>query len=282
MTVVHSSMLLLFAGLICLVRVAHAREFDCLIEPNQIVEIRSPVEGLIEKNHIERGDFVRKGQLLLELQSNVERANVAVAKQRAEMMGRIFTARSRVDYTSKKVERLQELLAQSFISNQARDDALVENRLAESELKDAMENQEQARLDYVRAMEVLNQRSLYSPFDGIVMDRVLNIGELAEAGTGRKALIKLAQVNPLRVEVLLSQKEYGGVRVGSRAIILPEGLNSSYLAQVTIVDKVIDAASGMFGVRLALANPKGVIPGGVHCKVIFPSLQQPATRMNRG
>lgn len=272
LTLLVDSTVAVLGGLLFFTQAAQARGFDCLIVPNQIVEIRSPIEGLIGKNHVERGGFVRKGQLLLELQSDVEHANVAAAKHRSEMVGRISTARNRVEYTSKKLERMQELLSQNFVSHQARDDAQTEKRLAESELKDALENQEQARLDHRRATEVLNQRFLRSPFDGIVMERLLNVGELAEAGTGRKALIKLAQVNPLRVEVLLSQKEYGRVSVGSEATVIPEGLGNSFPARVTIVDKVIDAASGMFGVRLELANPKGLIPGGIHCKAELPGL----------
>lgn len=262
----------LVIGLVCLAPTVHARAYDCLIEPNQVVEIRSPVEGLVGKTHVERGSFVRKGQLLTELQSDVERASLAVAKHRMEMAGRIATARNRVEATGKKLERMQELLKQSFVSHQARDDAQTEHRLAESELKDALENQEQARLDHRRATEVLNQRFLRSPFDGVVMERLVNAGELSETGTGRKPLLKLAQVNPLRVEVLLPQKEYGRVSVGAEVMVSPEGSTGGYSARVIIVDKVSDAASGMFGVRLELANPKGLIPAGIHCKAKFDGL----------
>ncbi len=252
---------------------AQERGFECLIEPNQVVELRSPVEGLIAKAHVERGDFVRKGQLLMELQSDIERANVAVAKHRSEMLGRVSTASSRVEYTTKKLDRTQELLSQSFVSQQARDDAQSENKLALSELKDATENQQQARLEYLRAMDVLKQRYLRSPFDGVIMERLLNEGELAEAGTGRKPLLKIAQINPLRVEVSLTQIEFDRIKVGTQANVMPQGLGSVYPAKVIIVDKVIDAASGMFGIRLELPNPKNLIPGGIHCTVEFPGVR---------
>lgn len=249
-----------------------ARGFDCLIEPNQLVELRSPVEGLIGKTYVNRGDIVRKGQLLIELQSDVERGNVALAKHRAEMVGRISTARSRVEYTTKKLERMQELLSQNYVAQQARDDAQAENKLAISELRDATENQEQARLEQLRAVDVLKLRSLRSPFDGVVVERVLNVGELAEAGTGRKPLLKLAQINPLRVEVLLTQKEFGRIQPGSVASVKPQGFGVQP-AKVIIVDKVIDAASGMFGIRLELSNPQNLIPGGIHCAVDFPGVE---------
>ena len=60
-------------------------------------------------------------------------------------------------------------------------------------------------------------------------------------------------------------------KVGMRAQIIPEApINGRHTAVVTIVDKVIDGASGTFGVRLELPNPGNKLPAGVKCKVIFP------------
>ncbi|MDO9235643.1 MAG: efflux RND transporter periplasmic adaptor subunit [Aquabacterium sp.] len=258
---------------------AHAaapRGFDCLIEPNQVVEIRSPVEGLIEKINVNRGDTTRKGQVLFELNSGVERSNVALTKHRSEMIGRLTSARDRLAFATKKLDRTVELLAEHFISEQARDEALIEKRLAQSDLTDMLESQEQARLEHLHAVERLDQRSVRSPFDGLVMERLLNVGELAEAGSGRKPVLKLAQINPLRVEVVLPQSAYGRVTVGTKVGLTADGFSGNYQARVTVVDKVIDAASGMFGVRLELANPKGFLPGGIHCAVAFPGLQPTA------
>lgn len=84
--------------------------------------------------------------------------------------------------------------------------------LAEADLKDAIENRESARLEFERAVAQLNQRTLTSPFDGIVVERMLNPGDLAESGTGRKPMLKLAQIDPLRVEVVLplsAMERYG-------------------------------------------------------------------------
>jgi RND family efflux transporter MFP subunit len=258
-----------------------AASYDCLIEPNQVVEVRSPVEGVIDRIFVERGSAVRKGQPLFELDARVERANVDLALHRTEMDGRISSARNRLEYATRKLERLQELLAEKFVSEQARDEARAEKRLADSELKDALENQQQARLEHRRAVELLNQRSARSPFDGVVMERMLNVGELAEAGTGRKPVLKLAQINPLRVEVVLPQSAYGRIGVGTQVKLVPEGLGGQYQARVTVVDKVIDAASGMFGVRLELPNPKGAVPGGIHCAVELPGLQNPQANSAR-
>ena len=63
----------------------------------------------------------------------------------------------------------------------------------------------------------------------------------------------------------------GAIKVGMNAEITPENPvdQKVYKAKVTIVDRVIDAASGTFGVRLELPNPKYRLPAGLKCKVAF-------------
>ncbi len=258
--------------------IVHASSFECLIEPNQIVEIRSSVEGVIEKVFVKRGDRVLAGQVLVQLESDAERSTAEMAKYRAAMEGRIASAKNRLDYANKKLDRSEELNRQKFIAPQARDEAEAEKRIAEADLKDAQENQELAKHDYQRNVDLLNRRTLRSPFNGVVMDRMLNPGDLAEAGTGRKAMLKLAQVEPLRVEVVLPLEAHNKVKLGSAATVFPEGLGGSYPATVKVVDSVFDSASGTFGIRLELPNPKGVLPAGIGCKVEFPGLKGVAPR----
>lgn len=268
---VHRLRLALAWPLAILPLAGQAESFECLLEPNQVVEIRSAVEGLIRRIHVQRGDDVKAGQTLVELESAVERS-AAAAKYRTETEGRITASRNRMAYASKKSDRSRELHSQSFISAQARDEAETERNLAESELKEALENRELARLDYQRSIDLLNQKRLRSPFNGVVVDRMLNPGDLAESGNGRKPILKLAQVDPLRVEVVLPLATYGRLKPGMQAQVVPEGLGGAYAATVRIVDRVFDAASGTYGVRLELPNPKVRLPGGLRCRVEFPEL----------
>ena len=248
------------------------RGFDCLIEPRQTIELRSPVEGLIEQVNVERGDTTRRGQVLVTLVSALERTNLEVATHRSEMTGRVELARNRVDFARRKSDRAQELHGENFISKQARDEAQTELVLAESELKDTLENQHQAALEMRRAAEILDQRTLKSPFSGYVVDRMLNPGDLAETGTGRKPVLRLAQLDPLRVEVLLPAAAWGRIVVGSTARVAVLGQGGPRNARVAVADKVIDAASGLFGIRLELPNPGLAVPVGARCTVDFPGL----------
>jgi multidrug efflux pump subunit AcrA (membrane-fusion protein) len=85
-------------------------EYDCLIEARQALDIRSPVEGVIETVHVQRGASVKRGQTLAVLFSGPERAALDLARSRAGNEGEIKSAEARVELTRKKYERAEELV----------------------------------------------------------------------------------------------------------------------------------------------------------------------------
>ena len=257
---------------------AAANPYDCLIEPSQTVDIRSATEGIIETVLVQRGDRVRAGQVLVQLESAAERSAVQMARHRADAGGRVATAQSRVDYAMKKLQRSEQLQAQNFVSAQARDEAEAEKRILDSELREARETRELAAHEHRHAQDLLERRTLRSPFNGVVMDRMLNPGDLAEAGTGRKPILRLVQVEPLRVEVVLPMAAWGKVKARSTATLSAEGLGGSHTATVSVVDSVFDSASGTFGVRLELPNAGGSLPAGIRCRIDFPALRDLPSR----
>jgi RND family efflux transporter MFP subunit len=246
-----------------------ADEFDCLIEARQSLEIRSSVEGVIEKVHVKRGATVKKGQLVASLFSGPERAGLEVARSRATMEGDIKSAEARLDLTRKKFERSEELVKKNFVSANARDEAEAEFRLATEQLRAARENRRLAELEVKRAEEMLAQREIRSPVSGVVVDVVLRPGELA-ASNQKDPIMRLAEIDPLHVELILPVSAFGKIKVGQRAMVVPEApVGGSYSARVEVVDPTFDAASGTFGVRLLLPNPNRRIPAGLKCKAQF-------------
>lgn len=247
---------------------AFASEYDCLIEARQTVEIRSPVEGLIEQVLVKRGDTVRRGQLLVTLESGAERAAAELARSKATMEGSLKAAESRLDFARKKEERTVELFKQNFVSAGALDEARTQRELAESELREARENRKLNELELRRAEEVVKLRTIRSPFDGIVVEKYQSPGEFATTNV-KNPILKIAEVNPLHVEVVIPASQFGKIRKGVTASVRPEAPNGVFKAVVTTVDSVMDAASGTFGVRLELPNPGFQIPAGAKCKVNF-------------
>jgi len=260
--------------LACLAFASAARaasgEYQCLIEPFQKIEIRSAVEALIETVHVQRGSSVRKGQPLVQLNAGVEQAALASARFRAVMEGQLRSSEARVSYARDKLRRREELSKQNFVSSQDRDDAAAEMRVAEAELLEARDNRQLSELESRRLEEMLRQRTLHSPFNGIVTEVEQHPGELAQTGEGARPILKMAQIHPLRVEVVLPVALYNTIKQGAAAEIEAEApAKGRFKASVQIVDKVVDSASGTFGVRLELPNPAGNIPAGVKCKVRF-------------
>ena len=259
-------------GLLCMIvsslAAAAKDDYDCIAEARQIVDIRSPVEGLIEKVAVDRADQIKKGQVVVTLESGPERAALAIARSKASMTGPVEAAQARVQFAKSKEKRQEELFRQNFVSSSALDEARTERKLAESELRVAVENQKLSELEVRRAEELLNMRTIRSPVDGVVVQRFQKAGEFATSNV-KEPILKLAQIDPLNVEVVLPASLYGKIHKGDLASVTPETPGTAFSARVSVVDRVIDAASGTFGVRLELHNPNNVIPAGAKCRMRF-------------
>ena len=81
--------------------------------------------------------------------------------------------------------------------------------------------------------------------------------------------------SPIKGRVFHPLEMYGSIKIGMPVTVKPEDpVGGSYAAKVTIVDRIIDAASGTFGVRLELPNSDYLLPPGLKCRVIFPQSPQ--------
>lgn len=250
---------------------AQAATFDCLIEPTQTVDISSPVVGLLEKVNVRRGDKVRKGQIIASLESTAETASAALAHYKSEMTAPTETAQNKIEFAKRKFERRRDMHAQNYMSAQEQDEAEGEMKLAEAELKLAQENKAVSKLEWQQQSSLLNLRTIRSPFDGVVVDQILYPGEVVEPSGQKKSILKLAQLNPLRIYVILPMPAFGKIKSGMKVDINPElPVGGRYTGSVNIIDRVVDAASGTFGVFLEVPNPTLDVPAGVKCKAEFP------------
>jgi RND family efflux transporter MFP subunit len=245
---------------------AQADALACLIQPYQEAEIGSQVIGVLERVLVERGDFVTKGQPVAQLNSDVERAHLAAAKVRADASADLKAAASNREFTRKKKLRTEDLYKKNFVSQQASDQAATEDQVADMKLRQAQEQQRVAQQEYALAQAQLAQRTIRSPLTGVVVERYLTDGERIE----EKAVIKVATIDPLRVEVIVPAAYFSKIKSGMVANVKPEVADAEMRgAKVTVVDRVIDPASNSFRVRLELPNPKNQLPPGLRCKVDF-------------
>ena len=236
----------------------------CLISPERVADIGSPVVGVISAMNVDSGDTVREGQALVVLRSDVESANVHAAQARSDIDADVRAAQANLELARQRYARATELQDQGFVSSQATDQARAEHDVAAQKLEQARGQKVVSvrELGVVRAQ--LGQRTVRSPFDGVVTDRFINAGERVE----EKPMLRLAMLNPLRVELILPASRYGTVGLRDEVSVMPDLPGAAPVtARVTHVDKLIDAASNTFRVRMKLPNPGNKLPAGARCRV---------------
>ena len=239
---------------------------DCLVKPEMYVDLSSSVDAILEKILVDTGDRIKKGQPLVKLEASVEKARVNLARIQANSNNEIDNRRVQLKYAKRNSKRIKNLYARNSVSLYEKDKAETEVALAEIELDKAAEKKKIAQLNLALVQTELARRTIRSPIDGIVVDRYSMVGESVVDRT----IMKLAQVDPLQVELIAPTEYFGLIIKGMEVDIYPERpANKTFKATVTIVDQLIDPASGSFTVRMALPNPGDQLVGGVNCIASF-------------
>jgi RND family efflux transporter MFP subunit len=241
-------------------------ELDCLVKPEMYVDLSSPVDGILETILVNKSDVIQKGQILGYLESSVEQARVELAQYQADIYNPIRTQKIRLEFAKRHSQRIENLHRKKAVSFKDKDDADTEVAIAEADLLQAKIDRQKSKLQLDLAIAELNRRTIKSPIDGIVIERYVMPGESVDD----RPILQLAKVDPLLVEVVASAELFGLIKKDMKVQIFPEApSNSTYQATVSVVDKIIDAASGSFTVRLALPNPDEKLIGGTKCLARF-------------
>lgn len=258
-----------FAATAICAQVAGAVEIpalDCVIEPFEVAEVSSAAEGVIETIYVERNDLVEEGQVLAELESDVEKASLAFAHLNASLDTEIKLRRASFDFDQRNRDRINELYAKKAIPLHHKDEADTDEAKSRWLLMKARDDQRLAALELARATAVVKRKTVRSPIAGVVVARHKSAGEYIED----QAIMTVAQLHPLKVEVIAPVELFGSIESGMSAEIFPELASSgNHTAKVISVDRVIDGASGTFDVHLELPNPDYRIPSGLKCQIEF-------------
>ncbi len=267
-----SSLLWLLSGALCALACGTAPAqtpsqtpalLACLIVPDRVAELGSPVIGVVDEVLVERGDSVRKGQLLARLRADVERANSSVVRARADSEAELRGAVAGSELAQQKLDRARSLAAQNFVSAQAVEQAEAEYRVARERMLQAREQLGTSAREVSSAHAQLAQRLLRAPFDGVITERYVNPGERVED----KPMLKLAVISRLKVEVVASTSLFGSLQVGQELSVQPElGGAAARSARIAQIDRVLEPASNTFRLRLDLPNDDGSLPAGLRCK----------------
>jgi RND family efflux transporter MFP subunit len=257
---------------------ASAATFDCVMDPFLTVKLGSPVTSILSDVMVDRGDLVKKGQPIAQIESNVEQAVVKINEARASSTAEIEAKQALLDEKSGVYKRKLDLQTKNVSSAQDVENAQAEFNVATQDLALARLNRQMAELETNRSKALLEERTIRSPIDGIIVQRSLGPGEYVRPEAN---IVTVASVDPLSVEAYLPVRYYGKIKVGDIADVHPDDpIGGDHKAAVSIVDQVFDAASGTFGVRLNLPNPDYSLPGGLRCRVTFDVPEMAATDRN--
>ena len=240
-----------------------AESFDCLMDPSEEIELGSPVSGLLEEVTVGLGDRVTAGQIVARLTSSIEQSTVDLLELRANSTGVVDAQKRQVEMMQGRFDRVSSLVERGVSTQEALDQIESELITVESLLMQAELNRDIAIKELARARIALGLRTIHSPVDGIVRERVLVGGEYADADDH---ILKLVRLDPLRIEAFLPVSYFGKIVAGDRAVVRPAApLGGAFDAVVKTVDPVFDAASATFVVVLELPNPDGALPAGHRC-----------------
>ncbi|WP_137700041.1 efflux RND transporter periplasmic adaptor subunit [Marimonas lutisalis] len=242
-----------------------AETYDCVITPAVTVRVGSPVSGLLAEVLVDQGDKLRTGQEIARLRSDVEAKTVELLEVQAINTAEIEAQDSRLALAQKRLERAQDLVERNVGTLEQLEASEAEVEVISRERALAEMRREVVALELERARAQLDQRVIRSPLDGIVVTRHLFGGEFMST---EDSVVTIAQIDPLHVEAFLPVAVFRAVHLGMTVRVFPDApVDGVFDAQIDVIDRIFDAASGTFGIRLTLPNPQASIPAGHRCQL---------------
>lgn len=249
----------------------------CFVEPSEVIDLGSPVTGIIDEVLVDRSSRVKKGDVIVKLENVVEQTNLRLAQAQAAFTGEITEQKLRRKYATQKYQRASAMHARKAVTLDLLEESEADLKLTEKQLEKARHNHTIAQLEYERAERLLEMRNIRSPVDGVVIDKLSAPGEFVKD----EPLVRIAQLDPLKVEVILPVESFGEIAKGDVIPVSIPMTGQTHDANVHVVDEVIEAASGTYRVTLKIANPDLSIPSGMRCDLEHPaffSASEVATR----
>ena len=224
------------------------------LNPVVLVSVGTQVSGTVTRLYVDFNDKVKKDQPLLEL----DRALLAAqARQSAATVNNIQTT---LDLARASEARMQALFAQEYVSRQELDQAVQARKSAEAQLA-------QARAAADKDQVNLNYTIIRSPVSGIVVDRVVDLGQTVAASLQTPTLIKIAQdLSEMRIDSSFAEADIGRIREGQQVRFTVDAFpNRSFTGEVqqirlnsTVTQNVVT-----YNVRVSLQNPEQILLPGM-------------------
>ena len=208
------------------------------LAPVEGTTLSNELPGTVTKIAFESGAHVQKGDLLVQLDTSAEEAQLASAQASAE-------------WAHVSLKRAQELHAQ--------------NANSQSDLDSAEAQAKQADANVVNIKASIAKKTITAPFDGRVGIRLVNLGEFLPAGTN---IVSLQSLDPIYVDFSLPQQQLTDLVSGLPVHLTSDALPGQTVdGKITAIDPQVDNATRNVQVQATLANPDEKLRPGMFADV---------------
>ncbi len=252
---------------------AHGAEWVGLAFPLADVQVSASVAGLVHRIKVRPGHVVSAGEILVELDSLPQQAELRRRAVLLEDDSELQSARARLRALDELL-RMTETVARASqsVSMEELIKARMEKASAEGRVQQLLAQKARERVEHEQAQIEIAQRLVRAPITGVVVDVPVDVGEWAKPGD---TVLRLTDVSQVELRMNLPQAATARLSVGRKVSAFFEAAPAEVQAvgAVSFISPLADSASGLVDVRIRFANPKGQIRPGA--KGVVRSLTSP-------
>ena len=244
------------------------------ITPNQLVNVFSRVDGYIAKLYVDKGDFVKANQLLVEIdhQDYIHAVNQAKANL-AAAHAKVTQQEATVRNARLTLDRMQALIKDQFVSQQDLDNAQVNTDAAVAALESLRAQMKQMEVALAQAETNLAYSYIRAPFAGYVAERNLDLGAYVtgaatSTSTTSRGILNLHDIETVRTLIEIVEKDVPLVQIGQKAEVRAEAYpNRVFEGTVTRIVQALNRATRTMTVEVDLPNNDHMLKGGMFARV---------------
>ena len=232
-----------------------------LAMPRDSVVLRSSIETWVERILVREGQYVAKGDLLVELHSDSARARCKIAKLEAEETGPRQNAEAELKYAKRYYQQIVTLAEQHAVNVRELNEASLRLESARAILKMEAEKAAVHQARHELAEAELNEHFIRAPFDGQITHLHLNVGDSVFSDT---KILQLISADVLRVELYIGTGRAASLDVGDPCPLEIQEPFDKQIINATIVFRspMIEATTGTLRFVMEIDNRELKLPAG--------------------
>ena len=236
-----------------------------VIEPINVVEVKSRASGQVTQMPVETGTLVRPGDLIVQLDTRDVQNQFNQAKADLE------AAEKKLEVSAIQKKRSDELLAARIITAQ-------ENEAAQLDYANAQSAIVRARASLDLAQQRLDDARVTAPVTGTIIEKPVALGQVIQSGTsavgGGTTIVKMADLTRVRARALVNETDIGSVRAGLEATVIVDAFpDRPFRGTVEKIEPqaIVQQNVTMFPVLVTLDNQEGLLMPGMNGEVSIVS-----------